>query len=408
MRVLLVEAPQSDVQAAWEALTTCHCEVVHAGRLDTALACLDVEPFDVLVSGLHLPDAEGRDVVRLLRGAAPDVALVVLVNGNGDAAVLGDDDGVHGCVPKSELEGPLLERTLRHAVERSRLGTGLAESDARLRLIQEHAPVMICTLTPDGRLTSLNRAFQTMTEHPPAEWVGEPFSRLLHADDRSIAMNLVHRARQGESPPSFDLRMITKSGRHLIGNFTAVPVVHRGDITEIMGIALDVTELRQLEARERELSRTDYLTGLPNRRACEEAVAREVARASRENASVVFALFDIDEFKTVNDTHGHLVGDAVLRAVAGVLKRATRPFDVAGRWAGDELLAVLPGADLQGASLFAERIRAEVEALDGLPCRLTVSAGVAAWTRGQDVAAVLDRADRKLYDAKRAGRNRVC
>ena len=408
MRVLLVETQKSDVQAAWDALTACHCEVVHAGRLDTALACLDVESFDLLVSGLRLPDAEGRDVVRGLRSAAPETALVVLVNGNGDAAVLEDGDGVHGCVPRSDVDGALFERTLHHAVELSRLGAGLAESDQRLRIVHEHAPMLICTLTPDGWLTTLNPAFRTMTEWSPAEWVGQPFVQLLHGDDRAVAMSLLHRACQGETPPSFDLRMRTRSGRHLIGNFTAVPVVHRGDVTEIIGLALDVTELRQLEARDRELARTDYLTGLANRRACEEAVAREVARASRENASVVFALFDIDDFKTVNDTHGHLVGDAVLRAAAGVLRRATRPFDVAGRWAGDELLAVLPGADLQGAWLFAERIRTGVMELDGLPCRVTVSAGVAAWTRGQDVAAVLDRADRKLYDAKRAGRNRVC
>lgn len=408
MRVLLLESHKPAVEKAWEALTACHCDVVHAGRLATALACLDVEPFDVVVAGLELPDASGREIVRQLRGAAPEVALVVLLNGNADAAALGEDIGEYDCLSSADLHGPVLRRTLGHAVQRSRLWAGLAESDARLRIIHEHAPLLICTLTPDGRMTSLNQAFQAMTGWSPAEWVGQPLAELLHVDDRAVAMSLLERAQQGESPPPFDLRMSTTSGRTLIGNFTAAPVVHRGEITEIIGIALDVTELRQLEARERELARTDYLTGLANRRACEEAIAREVARASRENSSVAFAILDIDEFKSVNDTHGHLVGDAVLRAVADVLRRATRPFDVAGRWAGDEFIAILPGADQSGALLFVDRIRADVETLDGLHCPVTVSAGVAEWTRGQEITAALDRADRKLYEAKRAGRNRAC
>jgi diguanylate cyclase (GGDEF)-like protein len=123
---------------------------------------------------------------------------------------------------------------------------------------------------------------------------------------------------------------------------------------------------------------------------------------------VVFVLFDLDHFKAVNDTHGHHVGDAVLRAVADILREASRASDLAGRWGGEELLAILPRADLRGARLFADRVRASVAELDDLPCQVTVSAGMAEWTRGQDVKAVLARADAKLYEAKRAGRNRVC
>jgi diguanylate cyclase (GGDEF)-like protein len=173
-------------------------------------------------------------------------------------------------------------------------------------------------------------------------------------------------------------------------------------------IARDVTQLRRLEARERDGSRTDHLTGLGNRRACEEAIEREVARATRENASVTLVLFDLDHFKAVNDNHGHHVGDLVLRAVAGALREASRASDLAARWGGEELLAILPRTDLRGARLFAERVRSSVAALDDLPCRVTVSAGMAEWTRGQDVAAVLARADARLYEAKRGGRNRVC
>ena len=102
------------------------------------------------------------------------------------------------------------------------------------------------------------------------------------------------------------------------------------------------------------------------------------------------------------------VGPAVHPAVAGVLREASRASDLAGRWGGEELLAILPRTDLRGARQFAERVRAGVATLEGLPCRVTVSAGMSEWTRGQDVKAVLTRADARLYEAKRGGRDRVC
>ena len=408
MRVLLVDNDESDAVAVRDALWACRCEVSHAGHLDTALARLEAEPVDVLLAALHLPDAEGAEVVRRVRRVAPHLPLVVLSGpSDGEAAVAAVRSGAHDSLPKDGLDGSLVERSLRYAVERARLEAALQEVEARLRIIQDQSPVAICMLTPEGTLTALNPAFYTMTGWPPDEWLGRPFSALLHPEDQAAALGLIQRTVRSEILPPLDVRMRSRAGGYVISNLTAFPVVNQGQVTDIIGIARDVTELRQLEAREREMSRTDHLTGLANRRACEEAVAREVARATRENASVGFAMFDLDHFKQVNDAHGHHVGDAVLRAVAGILNDATRSSDVAGRWGGEEFVAILPRADVAGARLFAERIRQSVAALDGLPCRVTVSAGVAEWTRGQDVAAVLARADAKLYEAKRAGRDRV-
>ncbi|MBL9012714.1 MAG: sensor domain-containing diguanylate cyclase [Myxococcales bacterium] len=169
----------------------------------------------------------------------------------------------------------------------------------------------------------------------------------------------------------------------------------------------DVTaEAHQRHLLERQAV-TDLLTGLPNRRAMEEVLARERARARRQGTPVCVALFDLDHFKRINDEHGHACGDEVLRRVAVVLTSEARTTDAVGRWGGEELWAVLPGP-LDGATVFCERVRVAIAnlAIDALPA-VTISAGVAEIRPDEETAVALERADRSLYEAKRGGRNQV-
>jgi len=408
VHVLLVDHVEADAVLVRDALWSCRHEVTHCAQMATGLAQLEVEPIDVMLTALHLPDADGVEVVHRVRRVARHLPLVVLSGPDEDAvAQAAVRSGAQDYLPKAGLDGPLIDRSVRYAWERARLEAALEESEARLRIFRDRVPVAICNLTPDGTVTALNHEFQAMTGWSETECVGRDFGELLHPEDRHAALELIRRAPRTDSPP-LDVRMRARKGGYVIGSFTAVPVMKQGRIIDLVVIARHVTELRQLEARERDTARTDHLTGLGNRRACEDAITREVARASRENASVVFVLFDLDHFKVVNDTYGHQVGDAVLRAVAGVLREASRSSDLVGRWGGEELLAILPRTDVWAARPFAERVRAGVAALEGLPCPVTVSAGMAEWTRGQDVQTVLARADARLYEAKRAGRDRVC
>jgi diguanylate cyclase (GGDEF)-like protein/PAS domain S-box-containing protein len=408
VHVLLVDHVEADAVLVRDALWSCRHEVTHCAQMATGLAQLEAEPIDVMLAALHLPDADGVEVVHRVRRVARHLPLVVLSGPDEDAiAQAAVRSGAQDYLPKTGLDGPLIDRSVRYACERARLEAALEESEARLRIFRDRVPVAICNLTPDGTVTALNREFQAMTGWSETECVGRDFGELLHPEDRHAALELIRRAPRTDSPP-LDVRMRARTGGYVIGSFTAVPVMKQGRIIDLVVIARHVTELRQLEARERDTARTDHLTGLGNRRACEDAITREVARASRENASVVFVLFDLDHFKVVNDTYGHQVGDAVLRAVAGVLREASRSSDLVGRWGGEELLAILPRTDVWAARPFAERVRAGVAALTGLPCPVTVSAGMAEWTRGQDVKTVLARADARLYEAKRAGRDRVC
>ncbi len=175
-------------------------------------------------------------------------------------------------------------------------------------------------------------------------------------------------------------------------------------------VAADDAEGRHLEELAR-LARRDSLTGIANRRALEEELAREVARAARSGAPLSVVALDVDRFKAINDEVGHAAGDAVLAAVAEAAAGALRAGDLLARTGGEEFAALLPGATLDEAAEAAERIRARVEGARipaaGRPLAVTVSLGCAALRAGEGGVSLLARADEKLYEAKRAGRNRV-
>lgn len=174
-----------------------------------------------------------------------------------------------------------------------------------------------------------------------------------------------------------------------------------------------VVELVAAWNRAHLLSMRDPLTGLYNRRYLEETMSRELPRARRLGESIGVIVLDIDHFKMLNDTYGHDAGDFVLERTGELLRAATRNSDIACRFGGEEFAIILPGATLLVARNRAEAIRASLESLniefDGQPLgTLTVSAGVAAMPpHGQDWTLALHRADRALYTAKQAGRNRV-
>lgn len=176
----------------------------------------------------------------------------------------------------------------------------------------------------------------------------------------------------------------------------------------LLAIFTDITEDSDIESDRKWQALTDELTGLNNRRAGEQAITRETARALRTERPLSFALFDVDHFKLVNDTYGHAMGDLVLREVARYLLAFLRRGDTAVRWGGEEFLVILADVSLEGARSFAERVRKAIELVrvDGVG-EITISAGTAELVPGEDPEEALARADANLYIAKAQGRNRV-
>jgi diguanylate cyclase (GGDEF)-like protein len=175
-----------------------------------------------------------------------------------------------------------------------------------------------------------------------------------------------------------------------------------------LAIFSDITEDSDLESDRKRQALTDELTALSNRRAGEQAIIRETARARRTGRPLSFVLFDVDHFKRVNDTYGHMTGDLVLREVARFLSAFLRGGDIAVRWGGEEFLVILADGSIDGAQQFAERVRKAIELLRvGEVGSITISAGTAELLPGEDPETAVARADANLYEAKSRGRNRV-
>ena len=160
-------------------------------------------------------------------------------------------------------------------------------------------------------------------------------------------------------------------------------------------------------------ARTDPKTGLLNAPTWEQAAVKEISRARSTQGRAAVLMLDIDHFKRVNDSYGHLFGDQVLLGVATTIAQELRQSDLLGRFGGEEFVVLLPGSDIEEAGRAAERLRARVGgmeiAVDGVPVAITVSVGVAvAGDHGNDLVELLTAADLALYRAKETGRNRVC
>jgi diguanylate cyclase (GGDEF)-like protein len=172
--------------------------------------------------------------------------------------------------------------------------------------------------------------------------------------------------------------------------------------------ALENARLHQLVRRQ---ALVDPLTGMPNRRQCESALATELSQAQRFGTPLVFVLADLDHFKSINDRHGHPVGDLVLREFSDILRELMRDSDLAARWGGEEFALVLPNTDEKGATVLMERIRSMLEhraiTVEGYLLSVTASFGVAMYPQEPTAAGLIAAADEALYIAKRAGRNRV-
>ena len=180
-------------------------------------------------------------------------------------------------------------------------------------------------------------------------------------------------------------------------------------LTDELNAALS-TE-RRLRDELKLTSLTDELTGVFNRRGIAENLATEIARAHRQGSALSVLMIDIDNFKPINDTHGHQTGDLVLRVVVGSLQKELRDTDVLGRVGGDEFLVVLPSLERAGAVAAAERLRRGVQTsamdLKARGINVTISIGVASYRKADDCEQLLSRADQALYVAKQKGRNRI-
>lgn len=319
------------------------------------------------------------------------------------------------------------------SVERT-LITALGEAERRFRLMSDVAPAMIWICGPTGRRDFINKAWRTFLDMP-ANQKASDFDWLahVHPEDRQYyaavmagllkegdQTDVEYRVRVGEDAWAFVLerivpRMDGETRVGLIASATDITLIKR---SEVVLIEANRALEREVAARTHQLEmlvRTDPLTGLANRRMLTERLEAESERAAVFGHELSILYIDVDHFKQINDRFGHPAGDRALRLIADTLRARTRVFDTVARYGGEEFVVVMPGSDEAEARAVAERLRVAVEEIAFEPeprlvHRLGVSIGIAcrpAGVEGVSADSLVNAADRALYLAKQAGRNRV-
>ncbi|MBV8850519.1 MAG: diguanylate cyclase [Methylobacteriaceae bacterium] len=299
----------------------------------------------------------------------------------------------------------------------------LAESEANFRLLAEYSSDVVSRIGPDQVRRYISPACIRVLGYTPDELTGRSAVELTRPEHRvemekAIARLWTRQAQEVvvtyEATKKDGSRTWLESSLRVARDASARP-------DGIVAVTRDINARKKLEAQLRELSRTDGLTGIPNRRAFDEALSMEWRRALRESGtSLSLALIDIDHFKKFNDEYGHPAGDDCLRLVASAISvTLQRPGDIAARFGGEEFALLLPDTDTKGAKIIAERVRDAVMAI-AIPHAgnspqqvVTISLGIATMRSSglskeqPDAKILVNAADSALYEAKRLGRNRT-
>jgi diguanylate cyclase (GGDEF)-like protein len=366
-----------------------------------------------------------REVERLLDAARRlgrgDFAIEVPTEGNDEFAALGSEFNAMARQLEVRLEELQLERArLQEAIRR--VGEAFAGGLDRDRLLE-----IVVQTAVDGVGGECGRV--RLRQGPDA-----PLTDVVKAGDVAAHEAALHAAEVavleagwpaetqvgGGSALSHPLRKVD-GGQAVLGMisvarrgrpFTAGEAELFNYLASQAAVSIENLDLHESIQRQ---AVTDELTGLFNHRRFQEVVASEVERTRRFGQEMGLIMLDIDNFKRVNDTYGHLQGDLVLREVARVLRESSREIDEPARYGGEEMAVALPQTDLEGAYLFAERVRRRIEALElplldgGGTLRVTASFGAASLStsRDADKDALVAAADAALYRAKRSGKNRT-
>lgn len=291
-------------------------------------------------------------------------------------------------------------------------------SEERFRTVADYTYDWEYWRGANGDLLYLSPSCERITGYTAEEFTADAglLLRIVHPDDRHLMEHHLLRENRQEQESALDFRIIRKDGGTLWIAHACQPVHAKdGNYLGRRASNRDITERKHLEQELREQARTDFLTGMANRRHFMERAEEELARAVRHDRPMSLLVLDIDLFKRVNDTYGHQVGDTAIRAIAERCRQALRKADMIGRIGGEEFAILLPETAGDGARVMAERLRQAIAEFaiatpKGDSFRLTLSIGCATRSAGQAVEldALFNRADDALYQAKAAGRNCVC
>ena len=281
-------------------------------------------------------------------------------------------------------------------------------AEEQFRTAFESAPIGMALIDRNGAFLQTNAALSDMVGYDSDEMLSMQVSTLVHADDRRVLEGQQTGPLGGTDN---DRRLIRADGTIIWASVRLAPIVDQaGEAGFTLAQIIDITERRRSDAELFHLANHDPLTGLLNRRSFEAALEAHVARTRRYGPDGALLFVDIDHFKSVNDAHGHHLGDEVIVAVSNAMRARLRSTDIIARVGGDEFAVLLPtgGADVvrHVADMLVEILRSDIANVGGQELELTASIGLALFDgAGLSADEMLIKADLAMYDAKARGRD---
>lgn len=304
----------------------------------------------------------------------------------------------------NELEEKVRQRTMELQKAKDELMDANMSMKTYLSIIDKY--VIVSSTDLSGTITDASSAFCAITGYTKEELVGKKHNIVRHPNMLASTYKEIWDTLGDNRTWIGEIQNMKKDGSSYWVYSTISPVFdNKGKKTGYTSIRQDITYQKMVE----ELSITDKLTGLYNRFKIESVFTEEINRYKRYNEVFSVIIADIDNFKSINDTHGHDIGDITLVDLAKILKLKSRATDIVGRWGGEEFLLVLPQTDIDDAVILAENLRREIESFDFYKIKhCTASFGVSSFTDNDSIQSLVKRADTALYDAKKSGKNKVC
>lgn len=379
---------------------------------------------DVILLDLTLPDGLGVSVFDQIFALAPDALILVLHAIKDDPqASRAKLCGAHELLYKGNMDAHWLPRMLSYVVERKAADLELQTAKSAVVLEKECAQVVLnsisnAVLITDlcGKLTFMNTAAEIMTAWPFKDAIGAPITEvfnIIHGITRQTVRNPALQAIASQAKVELDSNsvLLRRDGGEIAIEDSAIPLHSKnGDIVGAAIVFHDVSESRAMVLKMAYLAQHDFLTGLANRILLVERLCRAIGLAQRNDKQVALLFIDLDDFKRVNDTLGHAIGDRLLRSVAERLEMCVRSTDTVCRQGGDEFVILLTEIERpQDASSMAEKLLTAFLApheIDIYELYVTLSIGISVYPNdGVDVDTLMQNSDAAMYHAKLLGRN---
>jgi diguanylate cyclase (GGDEF)-like protein/PAS domain S-box-containing protein len=391
-------------------------ELFHVDSVAEAERYLGRHDVDVILLDMGSGGTQQKEEARQVRRAAPRVSIVLLLNPDGEsAAKQAMQDGAQDYLIKGEIESRELVRALENAMERKAIEEALFEEKERAQVTLDSIGDAVMSTDAEGRITFLNLVAERLTGWPEPEASGQCMDevfRIVDATTRKTITNPMETAvtqnRVGHLPGNCIL--IRRDGHEMFIEDSAAPIHSReGKITGSVIVFRDVSMARKLAEETMHASQHDFLTGLPNRLLLEDRLGQAIALAQRHAGQVAVLYMDLDGFKYINDSLGHLVGDQLLQSIATRLREQVRTPDTVSRQGGDEFVMLLQDVQkAEDAEVAAKRIIETVSAVHSIgehQLYVTASIGVSLYPGdGLNAETLMKNADTAMYHAKASGR----